>query len=329
MSSVDFATSITHTSVSLYLYAATFVFAAFVAKRPGPHARLILNAYLWAAVVAAVAGIIGYFDLVPGAHDTMTRYDRATGLFKDPNVFGPFLVLGFIYALSGLVSRPLRKSVFRLPVLALFSLAMLLSFSRGAWANLGLALAIYGALYLVTVRTNRARLKFVGLALAGMTVLAGPIVLALQVDQVDGLFAQRAALTHSYDEGPEGRFGGQQKAVGLALQNPLGLGAQQFVPHYHHEEPHNVYVTMFLNAGWLGGLIFIALVAATALHGLRHAFLRTATQPLFLVVYAAFVGHALEGLLIDLDHWRHFYLLIALVWGLMLGERGVSSRNSR
>jgi len=53
--------------------------------------------------------------------------------------------------------------------------------------------------------------------------------------------------------------------------------------------------------------------------GLRHAFVRTATQPVFLVVYACFLAHALEGFIIDLDHWRHFYLLLALIWGLMLG----------
>ena len=129
---------------------------------------------------------------------------------------------------------------------------------------------------------------------------------------------ERASLDQSYDEGPEGRFGGQQKAAGLILQNPLGLGAQQFVPQYHHEEPHNVYLTMFLNAGWLGGLLFLGLVGTTSVWGLRHAFVRCATQPLFLVVYACFVAHVLEGSIIDLDHWRHFYLLMALVWGLML-----------
>jgi hypothetical protein len=43
-------------------------------------------------MVAALAGSIGYFELIPGAHEMMTRYGRATGLFKDPNVFGPFLL---------------------------------------------------------------------------------------------------------------------------------------------------------------------------------------------------------------------------------------------
>ena len=44
----------THTGVSLYIYLATFLFAAFVAKEPDAHTRLILNAYVWAAAAAAV-----------------------------------------------------------------------------------------------------------------------------------------------------------------------------------------------------------------------------------------------------------------------------------
>ena len=49
--------------------------------------------------------------------------------------------------------------------------------------------------------------------------------------------------------------------------------------------------------------------------------LRGATQPLFLVAYACFVGNVCEGLIIDIDHWRHFYLLMALVWGMMAAIR--------
>jgi O-antigen ligase len=325
MGAVDVGAAVAHTSVSLYLYVAAFVFAAFVAKRPGPHARLILNAHLWAAVAAACAGIIGYFDLVPGAYDLLTRYGRATGLFKDPNVFGPFLVPAFVYALSLLVRAPLRKGLMPLGLLTVLGLALLLSFSRGAWMSLGVAVVVYGALHILTAPSNRTRLRFAALALAGIAAFSALVLVALQFDGVAKLFDERATLTQSYDEGPEGRFGGQEKAANLVLEHPLGIGAQQFAPHYHHEEPHNVYLAVFLNAGWMGGLIFIALVAATMVFGLRHAVLRTATQPLFLVAYACFVAHAFEGLLIDLDHWRHFYLLLALVWGMMLAP--LSSRN--
>jgi hypothetical protein len=318
------AVAVTHTSVSLYLYLATFVFAAFVAKRPEAHARLILDAYVCGAIVAALAAIVGYFDLVPGAHGLMTRYDRATGFFKDPNVLGPFLVPALVYTLHRLTEARLRKSLPRLAVLLLLGFAMLLSFSRGAWFNLGVAVVIYGALYVLTVRSHRARLRFMTLGIVGMAAIAGLVVFALQLDGVKNLAAERASLSQRYDEGPEGRFGGQQKAAWLAIDNPLGIGAQQFVPQHHHEEPHNVYVTMFLNAGWLGALIFFGLVWSTVIWGLRHAFLHTAAQPLFLVVYASFVGNALEGFIIDLDHWRHFYVLLALAWGLMLGKDGAS-----
>src|SRR5262249_20777084 len=113
---IDINSAVTHTAVSLYLYVATFVLAAFVARRPDAHDRLILRAYGWGAVLAALGGIAGYFDLVPGAYDLMTRWGRATGLFKDPNVFGPFLVPAFVLISSRLATAPLRKA---LPLLAL------------------------------------------------------------------------------------------------------------------------------------------------------------------------------------------------------------------
>src|SRR5262249_28863506 len=108
-----------------------------------------------------------------------------------------------------------------------------------------------------------------------------------------------------------------EKAGNIVLERPLGVGALEFSDHYHNEDVHNVYLSMFLNAGWLGGYVFAFLVLLTCLAGFAHALRPLATRPLFLVAYAAFLGVALEGFVIDTDHWRHFYLLFALVWGLM------------
>ena len=198
--------------------------------------------------------------------------------------------------------------------------AILLSFSRGAWLNLAIAVAVYGGFRIATAPTAVARLKLAALAVAGATAIAVLVLVALQFDAIANVFEERAALTHAYDEGPQGRFGGQEKAAELMARHPLGIGAQQFVPQYHHEEPHNVYLAMFLNAGWIGGLVFIALVGGTILLGFPRALMRTATQPIFLAVYASIIGHAVEGAVIDIDHWRHFYLLIAVAWGLMVGS---------
>jgi O-antigen ligase len=312
--------AVAHTGITLYLYVAAIIVAGFIAKRPGPHARLVLNAYLCAAIIAAVAGVVGYFDLLPGAREMATRYGRATALFKDPNVFGPFLVLATLYAVSRLVTGS-KHAALLVAALPLLGLGILLSFSRGAWLCAGVSLGIYLVLQFLTAPSKRTRVKLMKLVPLGALGLAALLAGSLQLDEVADLFDERAALTQDYDEGPEGRFGGQQKAAGLALKHVFGIGAQQFVPYFHHEEPHNTYLALFLNAGWLGGGMFLAIIASTVIYGCRHAFRRPAQHSIFLAAYAAFVGHAVEAALIDIDHWRHFYLLLAVVWGLMAATR--------
>ena len=317
----DLGRSVTHSAISLYLYAGFFVFAGFVAKRPFQHTKLILDAWLWAACLGAAAGVIGYFNLFPGAFELFTRFGRATGTFKDPNVFGPFLVPALLYALHKVLNEPLKRTIVPGILVLFLSFALLLSFSRGAWLNAAIALAVYIYGSLVFARSNRQRVKLVVLGALALAAAGVVLAAAAQTEAIGDLLSDRAALTQSYDVGPQGRFGGQAKAKGLILDHPLGLGAQTFAPYYHHEEPHNVYLTMFLNAGWIGGLLFAANVWLTALFGLRHAMMRTATQPLFLIAFGAFLGNAFEGFVIDLDHWRHFYLEMAIVWGLMLADR--------
>jgi O-antigen ligase len=316
----DIAKAATHTGISIYLYAAFFVFAAFVAKRPLEHTRLILDAYLWAAFVGAVAGVIGYFGLVPGAFEMFTKFGRAAGTFKDPNVFGPFLVPPILYALHKVLNRPLHRTLVPAVMMVFLSFALLLSFSRGAWFNAAVAITIYVYFSVVFAPSTRHRLKMLLLGSLALIAASGVLAMASQHEAVGDLLSHRASLTHDYDVGPQGRFGGQQKAKALIVENPLGIGAHVFARYYHHEEPHNVYLAVFLTAGWIGGFVFAAIVWLTVLWGLRHALLRTATQPLFVIAYAAFTANALEGFVIDLDHWRHFYLQMAIVWGLMLAD---------
>ena len=317
----DTAEATMHSAVSFYLYGACFLFAGFVAKNPQAHARLIINAYFTATIIGAVLGVIGYLDLFPGAFDLLTRYGRASGTFKDPNVFGPFLVPGLVTALHLWLVRPIARGFLPLMAAALITLAILFTFSRGAWAASAIALAVYGYVYLQMAERNAERLKLAGLVVVGTAILGLVLAAALQSDGISKLLEERAALTQSYDEGVEGRFGGQEKAFGLALENPFGIGAQAFTHYYHHEEAHNVYLSMLLNAGWAGGLLYLILCAGTLVLGFQHALKPTKTQPLFLIIFAALAGNIIEGYLIDTDHWRHFYLLMGVVWGLMASDR--------
>jgi O-antigen ligase len=315
--SLDLGITLTHVGVTLYLTLASVVFAGFIAKSPTVHTRLILNAWTWAAVLAAVCGLIGYFGLLPGAYDLFTKFGRAAGTFKDPNVFGPFLVGPFIYMLHVALGRSWRGMIAPLAIAGMLMLTVLLTFSRGAWMNLAVALAIFGYLTMLTTRKQITRVKLMALLAGGMLFAAGLVAVALSTDYISDLLLQRSTLEMEYDSGSEGRFGGQHKAIGLITENPLGIGALEFGERYHPEEVHNVYLSMVLNAGWLGGGIYWIIVGLTAVLGFRHALKRSPTQPLFLIVYATFIANAMEGIIIDGDHWRHFYLLAAMMWGLM------------
>ena len=311
----DAGASTIFTAISLYLYAASFVLAAFVARAPDSHARLIHSGWLVAAILAAIAALAGYFDLVPGAADAFTKFSRAAGPFKDPNVFGPFLVAPFLYGLHLVLNRPWYRALLPLASVAVLALAVLLSYSRGAWINLFVALVIYSTLAFVTARSLAQREKIAMLVAGGIGLVVMGTALVSQNDKIAGFLQERASLTQSYDVGPAGRFGGQDKAISLILENPLGIGAGQFTLYYHHEEVHNVFLSMFLNAGWFGGLTYCLMTGLTVLIGSRCVLRASPARPLFLVAYAAFIATAIEGVVIDTDHWRSFYILMALVWG--------------
>jgi O-antigen ligase len=319
----------THVAVTIYLYAACVVFAAFVARSPRAHAELILKVWTVAALIACGAAVFGYFGLLPGGYELFTENDRASGTFKDPNVFGPFLIVPLLYLLNAALDRSFGRMLLPLAGSALLALGVFLSFSRGAWINLVLSLAIYGYLLMATTRKARVRLKIIALLFAGGILGAGAVIAALSSDQVANLLSERASLEQSYDIGSEGRFEGQEKAAGLIVERPLGIGALEFSARHHAEAAHNVYLSMFLNAGWLGGSVYLILVVLTLIFGFRFAMRATEMRALFLVVYAAFAATAFEGAIIDSDHWRHFYLMMALVWGIMTASHAVAAPPAR
>ncbi len=324
----DMATATIQTSVSLYLYVAAFVLAGFVAANPRRHVPLILDAYLVSALIAATLAFSGYFDLPSGAAALFTRYSRATGAFKDPNVLGAFLAPAIVYAFHLVRTRSAALALPLLAVMGYLGVALLLTFSRGAWFAAAAGVAIYAYLSFVTARRDLDRLRILAIGLIGGGALALALLATSELDQVSDLLSQRASLTQSYDEGPEGRFGGQMKALRVLSENPLGIGALEFNVFFHHEDPHNSYLTMFLNAGWIGGFAFLVIVGLTLVLGFRHALKRTHGQAMFIVVYASLAAMLFESAIIDSDHWRHLHLLFALAWGMMAADKAVI-RNPR
>jgi hypothetical protein len=308
---------------SWYLAATAVFFAAVIGEEPDKLTPLVRGTML-AAVVAALAAVVGYANLVPALTDLFLRYGRARGTFNDPNVLGAFLIFPLLIALGRIFAGG-RGTLRACVQVALFSSALLLSFSRGAWAQAAFAALLLMALSFLTSRSGTERARILVVAIAGAVLLAALIAVLLSFDSVASLFFERAALEQGYDMGPLGRFGRHELGALLALDQPLGIGPLQF--HYLFvEDPHNAFLNAFVSGGWLAGLAYLALMLVTLGLGLRFAFVRTPWQPAYLAVYCGFAGTFAESLIIDSDHWRHYFLLVGALWGLMLAARPYLSR---
>ncbi|MCO5158947.1 MAG: O-antigen ligase family protein [Aquamicrobium sp.] len=292
----------------------------FVAILEADHARytLIFRAWLASALIVATLGIAGYFGLFPGA-EAFTRYGRASGTFADPNVFGPFLALPGVYMLYRLLTAPARRMPLYGALLTVITGGIFLSFSRGAWGLYLVAFVLLvGALFLQST-SGLFRLRVALMSALAVAFILGGIVVALQIPGTAEFLAERARLVQSYDGGESGRFARFGDGFLMAMENPLGIGPLNF-GRLLGEDTHNIWLKALMDYGWLGFAAFVALVAWTLAGGFRILFRDRPWQPYLLCAYVVFIGHLLLGTVIDMDHWRHFYVLVGLIWGAMALE---------
>ncbi len=309
--------------ITLFMAVSAIIFAALFSTDSVRRLRILRAAYIIAALLAAMAGIIGYFNLTSGLGELFAPGGRARGPFKDPNVYGPFLILPILFLLQSLLSRGIRLLPTATLLVILFG--FFLSFSRGAWIHFLLSGVIMLGLMIVTAENHRTRVRLILLGVVCVGLLAMAMALALSVDSIADMFKQRAQVVQSYDVGSGGRFTLQDLALTEILNYPFGMGPFAFAEAYNYQQ-HNVYLQAFLVYGWLGGLAYVALILLTLVVGLGAALKRTPWQPYLIAVYATFVGVVGEGIIIDTDHWRHFFLLLGIIWGLVAASRGFERR---
>lgn len=304
-------------AVSLFL-ALSAVFFAAVVEADHNRYRLAFKAWLAAALVTGVLGICGYFRLFPGA-EMFTRYERAAGVFKDPNVFGPFLVLPAIYVLYRILTgNPFRMPFYATALIIIVS-AIFLSFSRGAWGLFATTSIMLTAALFIQSNSGLFRLRIALMTVLAAVFLVAAILVAMQLPGVAELFSTRARLVQDYDAGHLGRFARFAIGVQMALENPFGIGPLNF-GRTLGEDTHNIWLSALMDYGWLGFAAFVTLIVWTVVGGFRILFRDRPWQPYLLCTYIVFIGHLGLGMAIDMDHWRHFYVLVGLIWGAMALE---------
>ena len=308
----DQAKDIQYAGTSIYLGIAALMFACLFCDGNLVRLAILRRGYILAALIATAAGYIGFFHLLPGA-DIFLDNDRVSATFKDPNVYGPFLIFPIVWLLVSLLVRGIR--LLDVAVLMILLGGLLLSFSRGAWTHFVISTVVGIGIVLAVTPDPRMRARIVVLGLLGATVVALLVVALASIGSVHDMIIDRAKAIQPYDVGPGGRFWLQQQALGAILDNPNGLGPFEFDRIFGLQQ-HNVYMQGFLVYGWLGGAAYLALVAITLVLGLLTVSVPTPWQYYLITAYAVFAGEACEGLIVDTDHWRHFFLVLGMVWGL-------------
>ena len=317
---VDESESVTFIFISVYIALTTVFFAAAVADRPAERMETIRSGYVFAGLVAAALGILGYFDVAgSGAYFTLYDNSRAMGPFKDPNVFGPFLVPPMVWLSQDLNLR--RAGALRASLkLTVMLLGLLLSFSRGAIIDfLGSSVLLLGLTFL-TAAAPRDRARTVAIAFAGAALIVVVVIVALSVPDIRDMALERASLTEDYDSGVQGRFGNQLRSIPMLLDLPFGFGPLRF-GHIFPQDPHEVFISAFASFGWIGGLAFLAFVATTLYYGWRLSFRRSPLQPQVIALWSALLPQILQGVQIDTGHWRHLFLMCGCLYGLVAAER--------
>ena len=314
---VDAARAAAFLSTTVYLC----VFAMWVASYvdSSRRARLVVRSYLGAALVSALLVLGAVLLPIPGRDLFLYPGGRGLALFKDPNVFGPFLVPAALIVLEELLTpRLLRsRSLVKLAIFLLLSLGVLFSYSRAAWLNLGIGVAVL--LVVLALRrggATRALKLLVVLALA-TTALAATVTATGSAD-----FLEERARIQTYDVG---RFAGQRLGLAVAEEYPLGIGPGQFETVIVIAA-HSTYVRTIAEEGLLGFVTLVLLMLVT-LHWAAQNAVR-GRNPFGIgsaALLGAWAGLLANGFFIDTIHWRHLWLFAGLIWAGRSAERFVSS----
>src|ERR1700724_982565 len=302
-------------ATSWYMAVTVMFFAMVASEDTEARLDMLRRGLIVGGMIAAIAGIAGYFNLVPGGHDLLTLYERTRGTFKDPYVLGAFLILPSLFVLQSVVSDHFAKSFRCAIALAIMALAILLAFSRAAWGGLAITSAFLLALMVLTSRPRAQRSRIIVTAVVTAVIVVALIAVLLSFDSIAEMFRQRASFDQSYDEGRFGRFGRHILGADMALDLPFGIGPLQF-RNYFPEDTHNSYLNAFMSGGWIAGVCYPALVFITVIMGFRHIFVPVPWQRAYLAIFAAFLGTVGESFIIDTDHWRHFWMMLGTMWGM-------------
>ena len=262
-----------------------------------------MKVYIVSCVIASLLGTIGFVT----QNGLLTWDGRAKGLIDDPNMFGSFLIPAVLFC-GYFLLRPRTRKLLLLGALGILLLGVILSFSRIALVATVVCLAAY------VVFQNRHRPQRILVMAAALTGIGALLlgVASLTSQEFTAKLMDRLTLAKSYDLGEEGRYSRYLLVLPMILQNPIGVGVLQLEKIFP-EPIHNIWLSSFVNYGWLAGFAWVTLVVSTVIVSVLNY--RRSRDDISIVLLLSILGIVMCSSLHEGEHWRHMWLLYGLVWG--------------
>jgi len=302
---VDTARALRFLGITIYLEL-TWVLITGLATRFGERARRSLGqGYLAGALASAVLGVVVFYGAFPGLRP-LVMYDtmRVQALFKDPNVFGPYLIPGAVYCVVKAVTK-CSKCWMWMVASAILVAGIVLSFSRASWAALAVALLVAAVLW-----APSAGRRAWGQLVLYVAILMMTVAITVAAPQTSSYSESRLKL-QSYDAD---RFRTQRIAWESGVAHPLGIGPGQSEIVFQYAT-HSSYLRVFAESGWFALCVYLVLIAASLGHAFR-SIQSNREDIMSWVIFACLVSMLVNGTVIDTLHWRSFWVLLALAWTL-------------
>ena len=320
---VDVARALTFFATTVYMAVLGLWITGWVTTRA--HAKLAAGGYLFAGVAACALGLVALFVAVPG-QELIVGEGRIVALFKDPNVFGAFVVPVLLILLEEILTPRLfrmRRALKGLFLLVL-ALGILFSYSRGAWANLAVGVVVLLTVLALRRGGGRKVLPALSLVLVAGLLVAGAVTVTGSAD----FLVERAQL-QSYDSD---RFGAWVAGLEPAQRYPFGVGPGQF-EQIASISAHSTYVRTIAEQGLPGFIAIAALMTFTLVAAVGNAAAGRDTYGIgSAALLAAWCGLLVNSFVIDTLHWRHLWIVAALIWAgwarRQAGERALEREKS-
>jgi hypothetical protein len=301
---VDLKRAISFEGITLYMVVLAVWLSWAFAKREW--VRVGMKMYVVGAVISGALGPLALYGHLSSR--LVWGGARAEGFFKDPNVYGPFLVPAAIILLDE-ISDPKLLGWRRRTEIAFFaivSLGVIVSYSRAAWLDFVLAVVT-----LVFVQSNRRggfkrAARSIGIiaacALAGLAMLAATGSLHFLLER---------SHLQTYDQQ---RFSNQSFAFDDMFHHLFGFGPGQseiLLPI----SAHSTFVRAAFEQGFLGFAALVLVLVGTLVCAIRLARHTVEVNGVGTgALLAIWLGQVANSYFIDTLHWRHLWVWAALIW---------------